>query len=98
MFWVSVYIWFDQVAARHGKDAVNRSIAQSPLHRTSSFMQQPIFNKHHSEAQIVRYMKQLENKDLSLVHSMIPLVGSSLSIRKLFVYRKNIHWSTFLHN
>lgn len=43
--------------------------------RTSKYLQHPIFNTHQSETQIVRYMKQLENKDVSLVHSMIPLVS-----------------------
>lgn len=42
--------------------------------RTSPYLTHPTFNTHHSEAQIIRYMKILENKDFSLVHSMIPLV------------------------
>jgi glycine dehydrogenase len=42
-------------------------------------MTHPVFNNHHSEAEIVRYMKKLENKDVSLVHSMIPL-GKLLSL------------------
>ncbi|CAG0912236.1 unnamed protein product [Notodromas monacha] len=70
----------DELAARHGKDAIGRRISDSPLARTSKFMQQPIFNKYHSEAQIVRYMKQLENKDVSLVHSMIPLGSCTMKL------------------
>lgn len=54
------------------------SITDSPFQRTTDFMTHPIFNTHHSETEIVRYMKKLENKDVSLVHSMIPLVRSDL--------------------
>lgn len=50
-------------------------IAKSPFRRTSPFLTHPVFNAHHSESRMVRYMKQLENKDISLVHSMIPLVS-----------------------
>lgn len=44
--------------------------------RTSAFLQQPIFNVYHSEHEMLRYLKRLENKDLSLCHSMIALVCS----------------------
>lgn len=50
-------------------------LRNSQFARTSKFLTHPIFNTHHSEAQLVRYMKTLENKDVSLVHSMIPLVS-----------------------
>jgi glycine dehydrogenase len=51
------------------------SLLNSPFKRTSPYLTHPIFNSYHSESKIVRYMKMLENKDVSLVHSMIPLVG-----------------------
>ena len=54
-------------------EALNQNISNSMFKRTSSFLTHPIFSKHHSESRMVRYMKQLENKDISLVHSMIPL-------------------------
>nr|CAD7447522.1 unnamed protein product [Timema bartmani] len=50
------------------------SVLQSLFRRTSPYLTHPVFNTHHSETRIVRYMKTLENKDMSLVHSMIPLV------------------------
>lgn len=60
-----------------------RSLDKSDFHRTISYLQHPVFNSYHSETRIVRYMKSLENKDISLVHSMIPLV---IIISNLFVY------------
>ena len=51
------------------------SILLSDHKRHSSYLEHPVFNTYHSETQIMRYMKTLENKDLSLVHSMIPLVS-----------------------
>lgn len=53
---------------------LTRSLDKSDFHRTISYLQHPVFNSYHSETRIVRYMKSLENKDVSLVHSMIPLV------------------------
>lgn len=53
---------------------LTRSLDNSDFHRTILYLQHPVFNSYHSETRIVRYMKSLENKDVSLVHSMIPLV------------------------
>lgn len=55
-----------------------RSILKSDLRRTSPYLSHPIFNSYHSETRLVRYMKMLENKDVSLVHSMIPLVSEEI--------------------
>ena len=40
----------------------------SSLTRTSSYLLHPVFNNYHTETEIMRYLKSLENKDLSLVH------------------------------
>lgn len=48
--------------------------------RSLTFMQQAIFNTHHSETQLMRYMKHLENKDLSLTSSMIPLGSCTMKL------------------
>lgn len=50
------------------------------LSRTSSFLVHPVFNTHHSESQMMRYIKQLENKDLSLNTSMISLGSCTMKL------------------
>ncbi|CAB3404111.1 unnamed protein product [Caenorhabditis bovis] len=55
-------------------------IGNSPHARSSQYLQHPIFNTYHSEQQLVRYMKRLENKDVSLVHSMIPLGSCTMKL------------------
>ncbi|MFK9312085.1 hypothetical protein ACJEKH_26250, partial [Escherichia coli] len=52
----------------------------SPFKRTSKFLTHAVFNSYHSETNIVRYMKRLENKDISLVHSMIPLGSCTMKL------------------
>ena len=52
----------------------------SNLLRTSTFMTHPVFNTHHSEHGMLRYLKTLENKDLSLVHSMIALGSCTMKL------------------
>lgn len=56
------------------------SIEKSSFRRTSSFLTHPVFSSHHSESRMVRYMKKLENKDISLVHSMIPLGSCTMKL------------------
>ena len=48
--------------------------------RTSSYLTHPVFNTHHSETQMMRYLKQLENKDFSLTHGMIPLGSCTMKL------------------
>lgn len=56
------------------------SIEKSSFRRTSSFLTHPVFCNHQSESRMVRYMKKLENKDISLVHSMIPLGSCTMKL------------------
>ncbi|KAK2724230.1 hypothetical protein QYM36_000927 [Artemia franciscana] len=68
----------DEISSK--KDVLDRHISHGPFARTSPFLTQKIFNSHHSETQIMRYIKSLENKDLSLVHSMIPLGSCTMKL------------------
>jgi len=74
----------------------NEATARIPdaLYRSSSFMQHDVFNKYHSETEMMRYIKRLENKDLSLTHSMIPLGSCTMKLNaasELFP----LSWSEF---
>ena len=48
--------------------------------RRSGYLEEEVFNRHHSETQMLRYMAQLQAKDLSLVHSMIPLGSCTMKL------------------
>ena len=57
-------------------------IAQIPENRlrTSQFLLHPVFNQYHSETEMMRYLKRLENKDLSLAQSMISLGSCTMKL------------------
>ncbi|PXF32755.1 glycine dehydrogenase [Pokkaliibacter plantistimulans] len=48
--------------------------------RSSAFLTHETFNRYHSETEMLRYLKRLENKDLSLVHAMIPLGSCTMKL------------------
>ena len=50
------------------------------LARTSPYLRHPVFNAHHSETEMLRYLKQLENKDLALNQSMITLGSCTMKL------------------
>jgi glycine dehydrogenase len=50
------------------------------LQRSTPFLRHPVFNAHHSETEMLRYLKQLENKDLALNQSMIPLGSCTMKL------------------
>ncbi|MFN5627781.1 MAG: aminomethyl-transferring glycine dehydrogenase [Bacteroidota bacterium] len=62
------------------------SISTTPVNfskdvsRESKFLAHPVFNSHHSETEMMRYIKSLENKDLSLTHSMISLGSCTMKL------------------
>ena len=62
------------------KETVSEINWPSSLVRTSNFLTHPVFNSHHSEHEMLRYIKKLENKDLSMVHSMISLGSCTMKL------------------
>ncbi|WP_217536723.1 aminomethyl-transferring glycine dehydrogenase [Vibrio metschnikovii] len=78
---------FDVFAVNEAIDDLSTTIADNELaaipkscRRQSSFLTHPVFNTHHSETQMLRYMKKLENKDFSLAHGMIPLGSCTMKL------------------
>jgi glycine dehydrogenase len=64
------------------------------LIRTSAFMTHPVFNSHRSESQLMRYIKSLENKDLSLTKSMIALGSCTMKLNAA-AELEPISWAEF---
>ncbi|MET4161031.1 glycine dehydrogenase [Marinobacterium sp. MBR-111] len=82
-------LWTALLGADHGLDIevldselVSNGSDSIPagLERTSAFLTHPVFNEYHSETEMLRYLKRLENKDLSLAHSMIALGSCTMKL------------------
>ena len=71
---------------RPDADALAESLALEPesipagLQRGDAVLTHPAFNRYHTETEMMRYLKRLENKDLSLVHAMIPLGSCTMKL------------------
>lgn len=62
--------------------------------RSTQFLSQPVFNSHHSETEMLRYIRRLESRDLSLTSSMIPLGSCTMKLNattEMFP----VSWSSF---
>jgi glycine dehydrogenase len=80
----------DVLACFNGGQAVDATVAElaeeaDPRYderfaRAGAFLTHPVFNTHHSETAMLRYLRGLEAKDLSLVHSMIPLGSCTMKL------------------
>ena len=62
---------------QHAKASAN---VLNKFARTSAYMTHPVFNSHRSETEMLRYLKKLENRDLSLAHAMIPLGSCTMKL------------------
>jgi glycine dehydrogenase len=80
-----VQVILEIFATANGKSAPKWEAANTVtwpvgLIRKSSFMTHPVFSSHHAEHEMLRYIKRLENKDLSMVHSMISLGSCTMKL------------------
>jgi glycine dehydrogenase len=66
----------------------------SDLRRTSSYLTHPVFNKHHSETSLLRYMRNLADKDIALDRSMIPLGSCTMKLNAT-TEMEPITWNEF---
>jgi len=78
------------------KEIAEKSKVEFPVefNRTSKYLTHKIFNSFHSETEMMRYLKYLENKDLSLVHSMISLGSCTMKLNAA-AEMLPITWSAF---
>jgi glycine dehydrogenase len=64
-----------EIVAEEGAEAIPDALA-----RQSDFLTHPIFNRYHTETELMRYLKRLESRDLSLTTSMIPLGSCTMKL------------------
>ncbi|MEH1812361.1 MAG: aminomethyl-transferring glycine dehydrogenase [Nostoc sp.] len=62
------------------EELTSSSSSHFPLSRTSTYLTHPVFNRYHSETELLRYLHKLESKDLSLTTSMIPLGSCTMKL------------------
>src|SRR5690606_16891275 len=71
---------FGAAADIEALDATTADALPQALLRTSPFLQHPVFNTHHSEHELLRYMRSLSDKDLAMDRTMIPLGSCTMKL------------------
>lgn len=62
------------------EESGNLTLIPEAIRRTSPFLDHPVFNTHHSETEMLRYIHHLQSRDLSLAHTMIPLGSCTMKL------------------
>lgn len=62
------------------QDYDQETLLATQVYRQDSILTHKVFNEYHTETKMMRYLKRLENKDISLVHSMIPLGSCTMKL------------------
>ncbi|MBL7814722.1 MAG: aminomethyl-transferring glycine dehydrogenase [Saprospiraceae bacterium] len=75
----SIFTSFSDKLSKWAYDDLEKRLP-AQLERTSPYLTHPVFNSYHTESKMMRYIKRLENKDLSLVHSMISLGSCTMKL------------------
>ena len=70
----------DSVSVSKEELTASKILLSAESLRTDEFLTHPTFNSYHSETEMMRYIKRLENKDISLVHSMISLGSCTMKL------------------
>jgi glycine dehydrogenase len=71
---------FAEAANTNGAIQNTEATIPSSFYRTSNILTHEVFNRYHSETEMMRYLKRLENKDFSLTHGMIPLGSCTMKL------------------
>jgi glycine dehydrogenase len=85
------------LARLFGAPGTNATITfevDTAFRRTSDFLSHPVFNTHHSESEMLRYIFKLQGRDLSLAHSMIPLGSCTMKLNAT-VEMTPVTWPAF---
>ena len=99
----SVRISFDELSCREEIDQLceifqvkisGKPDAAPSIPRESAFLTSPVFSAYHSETAMMRYIKSLERKDISLTHSMIPLGSCTMKLNAA-TEMMPLSWSEF---
>jgi len=64
----------------NSSELINQSAPKNPFTRNSNYLTHPVFNRYHSETELLRYIHRLQAKDLSLTTSMIPLGSCTMKL------------------
>jgi glycine dehydrogenase len=87
---------FAELAGKESPEITGNEHTETSLQhgRTSQYLTHPVFNTYHSETEMLRYIKMLESRDLSLTHSMIPLGSCTMKLNAT-TEMKPITWPAF---